>query len=160
MTCARHLVFFSSRRRHTRYWRDWSSDVCSSDLGGERVDAVDGRAMDLVDPTTGEVFGSAPMSGPEDVDRAYAAASAAFETWRDTTPSERQRALLKFADLVEEHADELVELESRNTGKPVALTRSEELPPAVDQIRFFAGAARILEGKGAAEYMAGHKIGR
>jgi betaine-aldehyde dehydrogenase len=125
-------------------------------VGGERVDAADGRSMDLVDPTTGEVFGSAPMSSAEDVDRAYSAAATAFETWRDTTPSERQRALLKFADLVEEHADELVQLESRNTGKPVALTASEELPPAVDQIRFFAGAARILEGKGAAEYMAGH----
>jgi betaine-aldehyde dehydrogenase len=125
-------------------------------VGGEHVDAVDGRSMDLVDPTTGEVFGSAPMSSAEDVDRAYAAASTAFETWRDTTPSERQRALLRLADLVEEHADELVALESRNTGKPVALTTSEEVPPMVDQIRFFAGAARILEGKGAAEYMAGH----
>src|SRR5215210_2544198 len=125
-------------------------------VGGEHVDAVDGRSMDLVDPTTGEVFGSAPMSSAEDVDRAYAAAATAFESWRDTTPSERQRALLRLADLVEEHADELVELESRNTGKPVALTASEEVPPMVDQIRFFAGAARILEGKGAAEYMAGH----
>jgi len=125
-------------------------------VGGEHVDAADGRSMDLVDPTTGEVFGSAPMSGGEDVDRAYAAASTAFESWRDTTPSERQRALLRFADLVEEHADELVELESRNTGKPVALTASEEVPPMVDQIRFFAGAARMLEGKGAAEYMTGH----
>jgi betaine-aldehyde dehydrogenase len=125
-------------------------------VGGEHVDAADGRSMDLVDPTTGEVFGSAPMSGAEDVDRAYAAASTAFESWRDTTPSERQRALLRLADLVEEHADELVELESRNTGKPVALTASEEIPPMVDQIRFFAGAARVLEGKGAAEYLAGH----
>ena len=125
-------------------------------VGGEHVDAVDGRSMDLVDPTTGELFGSAPLSGAEDVDRAYAAASTAFESWRDTTPSERQRALLRFADLVEEHADELVALESRNTGKPMAVTASEELPPAVDQIRFFAGAARILEGRGAAEYMAGH----
>ena len=74
-------------------------------VGGEHVDAVDGRSMDLVDPTTGELFGSAPLSGAEDVDRAYAAASTAFESWRDTTPSERQRALLRFADLVEEHAD-------------------------------------------------------
>jgi betaine-aldehyde dehydrogenase len=130
--------------------------VLSNVVGGQRVDAVDARSMDLVDPTTGEVFGSAPMSGAEDVDRAFAAAATAFETWRDTTPSERQRALLRLADLVEEHADELVELESRNTGKPVALTASEEVPPMVDQIRFFAGAARILEGKGAAEYMAGH----
>jgi betaine-aldehyde dehydrogenase len=125
-------------------------------VAGEHVDTADGRSMDLVDPSTGEVFGTAPLSGPEDVDRAYSAAATAFETWRDTTPSERQRALLKFADLVEEHADELVELESRNTGKPLALTTSEEIPPMVDQLRFFAGAARILEGKGAAEYMAGH----
>ena len=125
-------------------------------VAGEHVDAAEGRSMDLVDPSTGEVFGTAPLSGPEDVDRAYAAAATAFETWRDTTPSERQRALLRFADLVEEHADELVALESRNTGKPVALTASEEIPPMVDQLRFFAGAARILEGRGAAEYMAGH----
>ena len=125
-------------------------------VGGEHVDAVDGRSMDLVDPATGEVFGSAPMSGREDVDRAYAAASTAFEAWRDTTPSERQRSLLRLADLVEEHAEELVALESRNTGKPIGLTASEEIPPMVDQIRFFAGAARTLEGKAAAEYMAGH----
>src|SRR3954453_12979851 len=114
-------------------------------VGGERLDAVDGGSMDLVDPSTGEVFGSAPMSGPEDVDRAYKAASTAFESWRDTTPSERQRGLLRFADLVKKHADEMVERESRTTGKPVALTASEEIPPMIDQIRFFAGAARILE---------------
>ena len=125
-------------------------------VGGEAVDPADGRRMDLVDPATGEVFASAPVSGPEDVDRAYRVAADAFETWRDTTPSERQRALLKLADLVEEHADELVRLESQNTGKPLALTASEEIPPMVDQIRFFAGAARTLEGKAAAEYMAGH----
>ena len=125
-------------------------------VGGEHVETADGRRADLVDPSTGEVFGSAPVSGPEDVDRAYAAAAAAFETWRDTTPAERQRALLRLADLVEEHGDELVALESRNTGKPTGLTASEELPPMVDQIRFFAGAARVLEGKAAAEYMAGH----
>ncbi|MGY1774180.1 gamma-aminobutyraldehyde dehydrogenase [Blastococcus sp. SYSU D00813] len=125
-------------------------------VGGEAVDTADGRRMDLVDPATGEVFASAPVSGPEDVDRAYRVAADAFETWRDTTPSERQRALLKLADLVEEHADELIRLESQNTGKPLALTASEEIPPMVDQIRFFAGAARTLEGKAAAEYMAGH----
>jgi betaine-aldehyde dehydrogenase len=125
-------------------------------VGGEHTDTAEGRRMDLVDPSTGEVFGSAPVSGPEDVDRAYAAASSAFETWRDVTPAERQRALLRFADAVEEHAEELVALESRNTGKPLGLTSSEEIPPMVDQIRFFAGAARTLEGKAAAEYMAGH----
>jgi betaine-aldehyde dehydrogenase len=125
-------------------------------VGGEHSDSADGRRAELVDPSTGAVFGSAPVSGPEDVDRAYAAAATAFETWRDTTPGERQRALLRLADAVEEHADELVKLESRNTGKPIGLTASEEIPPMVDQIRFFAGAARTLEGKAAAEYMAGH----
>ncbi|SEL42093.1 betaine-aldehyde dehydrogenase [Blastococcus sp. DSM 46786] len=125
-------------------------------VGGQQTDTTDGRRMDLVDPSTGEVFASAPVSGPEDVDRAYRTAADAFETWRDTTPSERQRALLRLADAVEEHAEELIALESRNTGKPIGLTASEEIPPMVDQIRFFAGAARTLEGKAAAEYMAGH----
>jgi betaine-aldehyde dehydrogenase len=125
-------------------------------IGGEHVDTVDGRTADLVDPATGEVFATAPVSGPEDVDRAYTAAADAFATWRDATPGERQLALLKLADAVEEHAEELVALESRNTGKPLGLTASEEIPPMVDQIRFFAGAARTLEGKAAAEYMAGH----
>ena len=130
--------------------------VLQNFVGGERVDTTDGRRMDLVDPATGEVFASAPVSGAEDIDRAYRTAATAFEGWRDTTPSERQKALLRLADLVEEHAEELVALESRNTGKPIGLTTSEEIPPMVDQIRFFAGAARTLEGKAAAEYMAGH----
>src|SRR4051812_15819011 len=125
-------------------------------VGGEHVDATDGGRSDLVDPATGEVFATAPVSTGEDVDRAYRAAAAAFESWGDTTPSERQKALLKLADLVEEHADELVALESRNTGKPIGLTASEEVPPMVDQLRFFAGAARTLEGKAAGEYLAGH----
>ena len=124
-------------------------------INGESVDAAEGRTSDLVDPSTGEVFGTAPVSGAEDVDRAYTAAAAAFETWRDTTPSERQRALLKIADALEAHADELVALESQNTGKPLAVTHSEEIPPMIDQIRFFAGAARVLEGRAAGEYMAG-----
>lgn len=127
----------------------------SNVIGGERVGAADGRTQDLVDPSTGAVFASAPLSGDEDVDRAYAAASAAFEGWRDTTPSERQKALLKIADLFEEHAEELVGIESENTGKPIAVTMSEEIPPMVDQIRFFAGAARVLEGRSAGEYMSG-----
>jgi betaine-aldehyde dehydrogenase len=125
-------------------------------VDGAHVDAGSGTASDLVDPTTGEVFGSAPVSGPEDVDAAYAAADRAFEGWRDTTPAERQRALLKLADLLEQHGEELVQLESRNTGKPTALVASEEVPPMVDHLRFFAGAARVLEGRAAAEYMAGH----
>src|SRR5438132_6050381 len=124
-------------------------------INGESVPAADGRRIDLIDPSTGEVFGSSPLSGAADIDRAYAAAAAAFETWRDTTPSERQRALLKFADALEERAEELVDAECQNTGKPREVTRSEEIPPAVDQLRFFAGAARCLEGRGAGEYLAG-----
>ncbi|MFZ5852584.1 MAG: gamma-aminobutyraldehyde dehydrogenase [Actinomycetota bacterium] len=125
-------------------------------VDGGYVDPHDHRTTDLVDPTTGEVFGSAPLSSPADVDAAYAAAARAFETWRDTTPAQRQRALLRFADAVEARAGELVAAESQNTGKPVALTASEELPPMVDQVRFFAGAARVLEGVSAGEYLAGH----
>jgi betaine-aldehyde dehydrogenase len=125
-------------------------------VGGRYVDAVDGQRSDLVDPCTGEVFGTAPVSTAEDVDRAMKAAADAFETWRDTTPSERQRALLRFADAVEARANELIDAEVRNTGKPRTLTASEELPPALDQIRFFAGAARVLEGRSAGEYMTGY----
>ncbi len=125
-------------------------------VGGVPTDAADGGTVDLVDPSTGEVFATSPRSGEADVDAACRAAATAFETWRDTTPSERQRALLRFADLVEEHADELVALESENTGKPISLPAEEEIPPMVDQIRFFAGAARVLEGSSAGEYLAGH----
>src|ERR1700712_4345301 len=125
-------------------------------INGEKVDAKDGRRLDLIDPTSGEVFGTAPLSGQEDVDAAYAAAGKAFESWRDSTPSERQRALLKFADAMEDRAEEVIAAECQNTGKPIELTRTEEIPPAVDQIRFFAGAARMLEGRSAGEYMAGH----
>jgi betaine-aldehyde dehydrogenase len=120
------------------------------------VAGADGRTYELVDPSTGATFASAPLSGPQDVDAAVQAAARAFESWRDTTPSERQLALLRIADAVEVRAKELVEAESRNTGKPVQLTLDEEIPPTVDQIRFFAGAARVLEGRSAGEYLAGH----
>jgi betaine-aldehyde dehydrogenase len=125
-------------------------------IDGELVGAADGRTADLIDPSTGDVFGSAPISACEDVERAYASAARAFEAWRDTTPSERQRALLRFADALEARGAELVAAESENTGKPLELTAAEELAPSVDQIRFFAGAARLLEGKSAGEYMARH----
>ncbi|HHU10398.1 MAG TPA: gamma-aminobutyraldehyde dehydrogenase [Intrasporangiaceae bacterium] len=125
-------------------------------IGGEFVDARTDTTSDLVNPATGAVVAHAPVSSSEDVDAAYAAAATAFEEWGQTTPSERQQALLKIADDIESHAQELVELEAENTGKPYALTASEEIPPMVDQIRFFAGAARVLEGKAAGEYMAGH----
>jgi betaine-aldehyde dehydrogenase len=125
-------------------------------VGGERVEPVEGGFYDLVDPTTGEAFAEAPASSAEDVDRAVRAAEDAFEAWRDVTPSERQLALLRLADSVEERAEELVRAESENTGKPFAMTMEEEIPAMADQIRFFAGAARILEGKSAGEYMAGY----
>jgi betaine-aldehyde dehydrogenase len=125
-------------------------------INGEHVPAADGQTMSLVNPSTGEVFAEAPLSGEPDVDAACAAAAAAFEGWRDATPSERSRALLKIADAIEERADELVALESENTGKPVQLTLDEEVPPAADQIRFFAGAARMLNGLSAGEYMENH----
>jgi betaine-aldehyde dehydrogenase len=125
-------------------------------INGESVPAADGRTLDVVNPANGEVYLTSPLSGAEDVDRAYQAAAAAFETWRDSTPAQRQVALLKFADAIEARAEEIIAVESENTGKPIALTRSEEIPPMVDQIRFFAGAARVLEGKSAGEYMPGH----
>ncbi|HVM20512.1 MAG TPA: gamma-aminobutyraldehyde dehydrogenase [Egibacteraceae bacterium] len=125
-------------------------------IDGKAVPASDGRTTDLVNPSTGEVFASAPLSSQADVDAACKAAAQAFETWRDVTPSERSRALLRIADAIEERADELVALESENTGKPKQLTLDEEVPPAVDQIRFFAGAARMLHGLSAGEYMEDH----
>lgn len=125
-------------------------------VDGELVDPLGDRTTPVVDPSTGQVVAESPVGTEEDVDRAYRAAARAFEQWRDTTPSERQLALLRLADTIEAHADELVEMEGRNTGKPNALTASEEIPPMVDQLRFFAGAARLLEGRSAGEYMRGH----
>ncbi|MGW0603653.1 gamma-aminobutyraldehyde dehydrogenase [Streptomyces sp. NPDC002640] len=124
-------------------------------IDGEFRDAADGRTTEVVDPTTGDPYATAPLSGQTDVDAAMAAAAAAFPAWRDATPAERQRALLKIADAVEARAEDLIAAEVRNTGKPVGLTRTEEIPPMVDQIRFFAGAARMLEGRSAGEYMEG-----
>jgi betaine-aldehyde dehydrogenase len=124
-------------------------------IHGERVAAADGRTTDVIDPSTGEAYATAALSGAVDIDAAFQAAERAFESWRDTTPSERQRALLRIADAIEERADELVDVESQNTGKPRQLTADEELPPMCDQIRFFAGAARVLEGRSAGEYMSG-----
>ena len=125
-------------------------------VNGKFVDTSDGRTSDVIDPSTGEVYAQAPVSGRQDVDAAMQAAANAFEGWRDSTPSERSLALFRFADAMEKRADEIVAAETRNTGKPVALTASEEIPPAVDQIRFFAGAARVLEGRSAGEYMKDH----
>ncbi|GGP48841.1 gamma-aminobutyraldehyde dehydrogenase [Streptomyces abikoensis] len=124
-------------------------------IAGEFRDAADGRTTEVVNPATGEAYATAPLSGAADVDAAMAAAEAAFPAWRDLVPGERQKVLLKIADAFEARAEELIAAESENTGKPLGLTRSEELPPMVDQIRFFAGAARMLEGRSAGEYMEG-----
>jgi betaine-aldehyde dehydrogenase len=130
--------------------------VLSNFVGGKQVPAVDGRTSEVVDPSTGEAYLRAPVSGPADVDAALRAAAEAFGTWRDSTPAERSLALLRFADAIEARAEEFIEAESRNTGKPVAMTRTDEVPPLADELRFFAGAARILEGRSAGEYLAGH----
>ena len=132
-----------------------SGDTFRNFIGGEWCDSADGRTSPVVDPATAEEYARAAVSGSADVDRAMSAAEAAFETWRDTTPSERALALLRIADAVEAHGDELMSIESKNCGKPYAVHRGEEIGPMVDQIRFFAGAARHLEGRAAAEYMAG-----
>ena len=124
-------------------------------INGESRPSSSGKTSDLVNPTSGEVFAKAPVSNAADVDAAYAAAAQAFKSWRDTTPGVRQKAILDIADILEENAEELVRIEAENTGKPISVTMSEEIPPMIDQIRFFAGAARQLEGKSAAEYMSG-----
>ncbi|MFG1624434.1 gamma-aminobutyraldehyde dehydrogenase [Kribbella sp. NPDC049227] len=125
-------------------------------VDGKPVPAQSGATYDVIAPATGETYTRAPLSGPEDVDQAMTAAARAFETWRDTTPAERQLALLRIADAMERRADEFVAVESRNTGKPLAIAATDEVPPCVDQLRFFAGAARVLEGRSAGEYLAGH----
>ncbi|MGH8921644.1 MAG: aldehyde dehydrogenase family protein, partial [Actinomycetes bacterium] len=127
----------------------------SNFVNGEFVPPADGRYTDVINPSTGAAYASAPLSTASDVDAACKAAAAAFVEWKKTTPGERMDHLLKMAAAIEADAAALVAVEHENTGKPVALTMSEEIPPMVDQIRFFAGAARLLEGKATAEYMRG-----
>jgi len=125
-------------------------------VGGSYVQALGHHRSNLTNPATGEGYGSAPVSRSADIDLAYESAAKAFETWGSTTPAQRQEALLRIADAIEARAEELAEAESRNTGKLVPLLLSEEIPPMLDQIRFFAGAARVLEGRSAGEYLPGH----
>ncbi len=125
-------------------------------IGGESVDAQATATESLINPSTGEAYLEVPVSNEADVDSAVSAAAKAFEGWKRTTPSERSLALYRIAEALEGAAEEIVALECENTGKPVALTMSEEIPPMIDQIRFFAGAARNLEGRSAGEYMEGH----
>ncbi|MEZ0577436.1 aminobutyraldehyde dehydrogenase [Nocardioides sp. MH1] len=124
-------------------------------IGGKPCEAAGGARTKLVEPVRGTVFATAPASSAADVDDAYAAADEARAEWGRATPSQRQQAMLKLAELVVEHADDLVEAEVANTGKIRSLTRSEELDVAADQLRFFAGAARMLEGRAAGEYLDG-----
>jgi betaine-aldehyde dehydrogenase len=124
----------------------------SNYINGESVTSASGERIDLVDPSTGDIRRARVRRrhrcGPT-------APPPMHSGWRDATPIARQKAMLAIADVLEEHDEELVDLESLNTGKPVAVTMSEEIPPMIDQIRFFAGAARLLEGRGSAEYMEG-----
>ena len=124
-------------------------------INGKSVDSASGETTSIINPSIGQAYASAPKSNSVDIDSAFKAASDAFPGWRDSTPSQRQLALIRIADAIESKQGELIEIESQNTGKPVSLVTSEEIPPMVDQIRFFAGAARNLEGKSAAEYMPG-----
>jgi 1-pyrroline dehydrogenase len=124
-------------------------------VGGEWVASVEGETMEVLNPATEEVIAHVPRGSQADVDRAVEAAKNALPEWLETTPGERSELLLKLADLIDEHAEELVEIESRNTGKPLPVAR-EEPPVMADNFRFFAGAARVLEGRAAGEYMAGY----
>jgi betaine-aldehyde dehydrogenase len=125
-------------------------------IGSEPVDPAEGQTEPILNPATGEVIAHAPVSSAEDVDRAVRAAREAFPGWATTTPGERAYALLKLADAIEQHADEIAELESDNAGKPIGAFREDEIPFMVDNLRFFAGAARCLEGRAAGEYMSGY----
>ena len=130
--------------------------VVKNYINGKSQESLSGQFTDLVNPTTGEVFGKAALSDEKDIDLAYNAAAKAFESWKNTTPSERSMALWKIADVLEKNIEEIVSLESENTGKPIGVTMAEEVGPMLDQIRYFATAARNLEGKSAGEYMKGH----
>ena len=124
-------------------------------VGGEWVDSLDGETMEVLNPSTGEVIAEVPRGSERDVERAVAAAKAAWEEWSQKTPKDRMELLLELADVMEENAEELWQLESQNVGKPASIAR-DEIPFSADNLRFFAGAARNLEGKSAAEYVEGY----
>jgi betaine-aldehyde dehydrogenase len=125
-------------------------------IDGEHVGPAEGQTEPVLNPATSEVIAHAPLSTATDVDHAVAAARRAFETWGVTTPGERAHALLALADAIEEHSEELAQLESANAGKPIGAFRDDEIPFMVDNLRFFAGAARCLEGRAAGEYLSGY----
>jgi betaine-aldehyde dehydrogenase len=125
-------------------------------INGKSVPSSSDKTQELINPSTGQVFAKAPVSNAADIDKAMKSAASAFEIWKESTPGERQKAINKIADAIEARSEELIGIESENTGKPIAVTRAEEIGPMLDQIRFFAGAARHLEGRSAAEYSKGH----
>ena len=125
-------------------------------IDGELVDSASGETEEIVNPATGDAIAEAPLSNAEDVDRAVEAAKRAFDGWAATIPGERAAALLALADAIEEHADEIADLESADAGKPRKAFFEDEIPFMADNLRFFAGAARNLEGKAAGEYLEGH----
>ena len=125
-------------------------------INGEYVDAKGDGTFDVIDPATEKGYALSPVSGKADVDAAFAAAATAFEEWGESTPGERQLALFRIADAMEQRAEEFADLESQDTGKPRASLVTDEILLSVDQIRFFAGAARVLEGRSSGEYMKDH----
>jgi betaine-aldehyde dehydrogenase len=125
-------------------------------IDGASVAAAEGRTSDVVNPADGRVMAQAPESSAEDVNRAVRAARAAFDGWSNTTPADRSLAILKLADALEAQGDALAELEARNAGKPLQAVKDDEIPALVDNLRYFAGAARNLEGKAAGEYLEGY----
>src|SRR5215210_2073715 len=125
-------------------------------IDGELVDGADGATEEVTNPANGEVIAEMPLSNEEDVNRAVAAARAAFEGWARTTPGERAAGIYKLADLLEEHAEELADLEAADAGKPRNAFLEDEMPFMCDNLRFFGGAARTPEGQAAGEYLAGH----
>ncbi|CAN7227067.1 gamma-aminobutyraldehyde dehydrogenase [Microbacterium foliorum] len=133
-----------------------ATELLQNFIGGQHVPVNGQGRMPLIDPVTEETYGELPVSDASDVDAAYAAASAAFPLWRDTTPADRQLALFRIADEMQARAEEFADLESKDTGKPRASLVTDEILQSIDQLRFFAGAARSLEGRAAGEYLAGH----
>lgn len=131
------------------------TDLIKNFVNGRLVESAATESIELIDPTTGQPDGRSPISNAQDVDAAFAAADLASKTWKRTTPRERQHALLLLADAVEAARDELVDLQSRDTGQIKMHIATEEIDQGVDQLRFFAGAARLLEGKATAEYTPG-----
>ncbi len=133
-----------------------TAETLSNFIDGESVPFAGGETEAVLNPATGEELARAPVSGPEDVDRAVRAARSAFDGWSTTTPAQRSQALLALADLIEEHGGEIARLEALNAGKPIEAARNDEIPVMADNLRFFAGAARCLEGRAAGEYMEGY----